>query len=224
MKEPETRVLPVQLAQMLEEEIVSGVLEPGTRITEDAVLERVPVSRAPVREAFRILEQDGLVVRGARRGVKVPPLSIIDLDEVYEVRVALEGLVARAAASNASTEAIVLLETRLTAVLAITDKTTPTHYLHANADFSQALYAASRNATLTRLANGLSKQALRYRFMAYSRVSGFMAESQSGARNLLDAIKSRDAELASNTQADLVRSSWMQVRELLLQIGIDPAS
>lgn len=219
---PETSVLPVQLARMLEEEILSGVLAPGTRITEDAVLERVKVSRSPVREAFRILEQDGLVVRGERRGVKVPPLSTTDLGEIYGVRVVLEGLVAEAAARNATDQDIALLEERLAVLLELNEVTAPSLYLNANIAFSQALYAAARNATLTRIAYGLSKQALRYRFLAYSKVAGFRSESRSGARKLLEAIKAGEAERAAKTQSDLVRSSWRQVRKFMLQVEKQP--
>ncbi len=221
---PETSVLPVQLARMLEEEILSGVLAPGTRITEDAVLERVNVSRSPVREAFRILEQDGLVVRGERRGVKVPPLSIADLDEVYGVRVVLEGLVAEAAARNATDQAIALLNERLAVLLKLNETTAPSVYFNANIAFSQALYAASQNATLKRIAYGLSKQALRYRFLAYSKVAGFQSESRSGARKLLEAITAGDAKRAAKTQSDLVRSSWRQVRKFMLQAEKESAA
>lgn len=213
---PSSETLPVALARLLEREIVVGILEPGTRLTEDAVLDRVDVSRAPVREAFRMLEQDGLLVRGVRRGVSVAPFSIDDLDEVYEVRVSLEGLVAGAAARRATAEDIALLEDRLAAVLGIAANAGPEDYLEANMAYSNALYQAAHNTTLVRLASGLSKQAMRYRFIAYSKLEGFTLESQDGARELLDAIKQRDHLRAAECQSVLVRSSWDQIRELLL--------
>lgn len=215
LESTEIEVLPVRLAKMLEREIVVGRLAPGQRITEDLVLERADVSRSPVREAFRILEQDGLVVRGLRRGVRVAPMSISDLDEVYEVRVSLEGLVAAGAARRAEGRDIALLE-RL--VETLSDKAVlaaPERYLDANIAFSQALYGVARNTTLTRLAGGLAKQALRYRFFAYEKLPDFRVESLAGANALLAAIRKGDAELAKTTQMELVVSSWQQIRAQL---------
>ncbi len=53
------------------------------RFIEEDIVRRYNVSRSPVREAFRLLEQDGLLVRDRRRGVRVGVLSVRDLDEIY---------------------------------------------------------------------------------------------------------------------------------------------
>jgi DNA-binding GntR family transcriptional regulator len=72
--------------------IISGDLRPGERLIEERLTERFGVSRPPLREALRILEQDGLVQRLPRRGAIVTPLSADDVREIYSLRWALERL------------------------------------------------------------------------------------------------------------------------------------
>ena len=93
-------VLAKELARFLQDKIVYGELAPGTRLIEEDIVRRYNVSRSPVREAFRILEQDGLLVRDRRRGVRVGLLSVTDLDEIYACRLPLEGLAAEEAAKH----------------------------------------------------------------------------------------------------------------------------
>ncbi len=95
-----SRAIPEGLAALLEEEIIFGRLPPSMRLTEEEVALRYGVSRSPVREALRLLERDGLVLREARRGIWVAPLSIKDFDEVYACRIELEGLAAEGAARS----------------------------------------------------------------------------------------------------------------------------
>lgn len=219
LRPDQLEILPVQLARMLERDIVVGRLAPDQRLTEDAVLARVDVSRSPIREAFRLLEQDGLVVRGLRRGVRVTPMSVEDLDEVYEVRVPLEGLVAGAAARRAVATDIARLR-EVAAKLAGDDVMAQSEaYLDANLAFSQALYATARNSTLTRLAMGLAKQTLRYRFLAYDKVPEFRLESAVAARSLCEAIEAHDADRAKALQADLLKSSWAKIKSALADMN-----
>ncbi len=91
---------PRGLAALLEQEIIFGRLPPSARLTEEEVALRYGVSRSPVREALRLLERDGLVLREARRGIWVAPLSLKDFDEIYACRIELEGLAADGAARS----------------------------------------------------------------------------------------------------------------------------
>src|SRR5256885_16426996 len=92
--------IPEGVAALLEKEIIFGELAPMARLTEEEVASRYGVSRSPVREALRLLERDGLVLRAARRGIWVAPLSVKDFDEVYSCRIALEGIAAEQAAGS----------------------------------------------------------------------------------------------------------------------------
>ncbi len=77
--------------------IVAGELVPGQRVVQEDVAERLGVSIAPVREALRVLEQEGQVSYAPRRGYLVTELRIEDLEEIYELRQLLEERAARQA-------------------------------------------------------------------------------------------------------------------------------
>lgn len=72
--------------------ILSGSLKPGERLVEERLTERFRVSRPPLREALRLLEQEGLVERRPRRGTIVTPIDADDVREIYSLRWALERL------------------------------------------------------------------------------------------------------------------------------------
>lgn len=82
-------------AQSLRDAIVEGRLRPGQRLVEVRLASQMGVSRAPVREALRILEREGLVTSRPRRGVSVTVLSKHDVQEIYGLRSALECQAAR---------------------------------------------------------------------------------------------------------------------------------
>ena len=84
----------------LERQIVSGELAAGVKLNEADIAAALRVSRGPVREAFRALEQSGLVRTEKNRGVFVRQLSLQEADEIYEVRAALDGLIGRLAAQR----------------------------------------------------------------------------------------------------------------------------
>ena len=78
-------------------EILSGALVPGERIVEEQLTRRFGTSRAPLREALRLLGQQGLVEHLPRRGVRVTQLSARDIDELFTLRDVLEQFAARCA-------------------------------------------------------------------------------------------------------------------------------
>jgi DNA-binding GntR family transcriptional regulator len=86
--------------------IVTGGLRPGDRVVQEDVAARLGVSIAPVREALRVLEQEGQVTYLPRRGYFVTELRVDDLDEIYELRRILEGRAARRALPALDGEAL----------------------------------------------------------------------------------------------------------------------
>lgn len=86
-----------QVLESLRHGLVSGMLRPGQRVNQEEVALRLGVSVAPVREALRVLEQEGQLVYLPRRGYFVTELRIQDLEEIYELRRVLEERLARRA-------------------------------------------------------------------------------------------------------------------------------
>jgi DNA-binding GntR family transcriptional regulator len=91
-------------ARRLRAEILSGELAPGERIVEEQLTRRFGTSRAPLREALRLLGQQGLVEHLPRRGVRVTQLSARDIDELFTLRDALEQFAVHCAAARSADE------------------------------------------------------------------------------------------------------------------------
>ncbi len=89
-----------QVARRLTNAIVQGRLAPGARLVEAGVARELGISRAPVREAARLLEQQGLLVAKPRRGFFVRNLDITDIDEIYDLRICVERHAGVLAAKN----------------------------------------------------------------------------------------------------------------------------
>jgi DNA-binding GntR family transcriptional regulator len=99
-----------EISDILREAIWQGTLKPGHRLNEQWLSGQLGVSRPPLREAIRVLEQEGLVVSSPRRGAFVQSLAGEDIFEIYAVRCALEGMAAELLMDRASPEMLQELE------------------------------------------------------------------------------------------------------------------
>jgi len=205
----------MEMARKLEHEIISGTYAPGTRLIEEDIAARFGVSRSPVRETFRKLEAEGLVTRAARRGVRVTPLSVTDLDEIYSCRLELNGLAAEQASEADPAERAGLWrpyqnmkEAHATGDIGL--------YFEANLELTAALHGLTGNKVLIRLLHGLTKQSLRYRYFLYRRFPEMMDFSLSKNYDLVDAIVHGHAGMAREVMRLLVRHSWIKIRQDML--------
>src|SRR5881392_455313 len=98
------------IARVLEDEIVAGVISPGVVLRQEHISERFAVSRTPVREALRRVAALGLVSFVPNRGVRVRTLSHEELREAFLVRAELESLVTELAAEKMTTDDLRELE------------------------------------------------------------------------------------------------------------------
>src|SRR5918998_5323819 len=98
------RTLAEQAAAELQEAILSGQLEPGAPLRLEKLARTLDMSPMPVREAVRQLERLGLAEHVPHRGARVSRLSVDDLRDTYDARLAVEGLAVRRAAERFSVE------------------------------------------------------------------------------------------------------------------------
>jgi DNA-binding GntR family transcriptional regulator len=198
-------VIGAEIARVLSDRIIYLELEPGARIIEEELCAQLGVSRSPVREAFRMLEADGLVVRTARRGVRVGPMSRVDLDEVYACRVPLEGLAASEAARMADGVARSGLHAFIDEMRAALAAGEVRRFFDRNVAFLRAVHDASGNRTLIRIVAGLEKQSLRYRYLAHRHTHEMLELSLEGFSEMCDAIVARKPLLARRRAERLFR-------------------
>lgn len=137
-----------QAYRALVDAISAGVLAPGERFTQEALAERLAVSRQPVLQALRLLKADGLVQDAPGRGLQVAPLDAALIAHVYAVRGALDALAARLAAARRAVMPPALLRAGRAAAQA---GDVPA-LIEADLAFHQALYAASGNPLIQRSA------------------------------------------------------------------------
>lgn len=205
-------VLAKELTRFLQDQIVFGDIAPGTRLIEEDIVRRYNVSRSPVREAFRLLEQGGLLVRDRRRGVRVGSLSVSDLDEIYACRIPLEGLAAETAASHRAEADLPGLEAAMSGLHDAFGESNVREYFEQNVRLTNCILLASGNATLRRLIGTIGMQALRYRYLAYLRSSDMMQLSVETNREIIDAIQHRRGRTARSLTEDLIQQSWQSIR------------
>lgn len=98
--------LSAQIYVELRERIIEGIYPPGTRLRERELSDDLNVSRVPLREALPQLEADGYIVTYPRRGAVVRTLTLVDVDELFDIRLSLEVFAARKAAERARTNAL----------------------------------------------------------------------------------------------------------------------
>lgn len=211
-------VIPEELARLLQEEIIAGRLAPATRLTEEDVAQTYGVSRSPVREALRLLERDGLVVKAPRRGIWVAPMSLKDFDEVYSCRIPLEALAAAEAAASGDTALKNELPGILSAMQAAQADGDVQRFFEADVRGSVVIYRLTDNTTLRRLLAGLEKQALRYRYLVYAREQGAVRLSVEGTATIYDAIRAGDADRAKAETEALIGAIWRDMRPAMAAV------
>jgi DNA-binding GntR family transcriptional regulator len=206
-----------QIAMQLADEIVNEKYSPNDRLQEIGISERYKVSRGPVREALRILENAGLVTIAPRRGAIVTKLSAEEVADVFDIRAVLAGLGARRLAETRGQEDIEMLERRLQALRNLAKKTgakAAADYVHAVVEFGLSISEASGNTRLNSMVTLLFHQTLRYSRLGLSSPER-RAHSCENWAELVDHIVQGRGEDAEKTARRLVDQSKIHAIRLL---------
>lgn len=213
----ERRTLSEKVFQTLKEDIVSGNLEQGSKITEDELAKQYGISRGPLREAIRRLESIRLLVRVPHAGTRVVTLSAEMMQEVYVIREALEGMSARLAATNMSEEGIAELEALLKRHEKSIKESLGKEYLQdeGDLDFHFWIARASGNEWLMQLLSGELYHLLRMCRHRSSQTPERPLRALKEHRQIVEAIANRDPELAEMLMRRHISGAWKTVRTLL---------
>jgi phosphonate utilization transcriptional regulator len=140
--------LPTLVQQELERLILAGGLSAGSKLNEAAIAQRLGVSRGPVREAFRALEESGLVRLEKNRGVFVRRIRVEEADDIYELRAVLDEFVGRKLARTATPSHLRELNSRVDRMEKAAAKGDVDAYLAENVDFHDRMVELAGNAKL----------------------------------------------------------------------------
>lgn len=148
--------------QTLRQAILRGKLQPGERLMEIHLAQKLGVSRTPVREAIRMLELEGLVFMVPRKGAVVAEITVSDLEDVLEVRAALEELAVRKACQNMNGEQMEKLRQAAKCFSDCLEEDLMAS-AQADVDFHEIICEATNNKRLVQILNNIREQIYRYR-------------------------------------------------------------
>lgn len=173
--------------------IRAGTFQPGDRLREADVADRLSLSRTPVREALRKLEADGIVEHKARIGAVIRKLDHAEVVELYEMRIVLERTAAEMAAKHASEAEIDVLGSLNEQIETSSEDRAVAAAI--NQDFHRAIYLATRNRFLLESARALNNALMLLgptTFVDEDRISTVTRQH----KDIIDAIRNGDSEAA----------------------------
>ncbi len=180
-----------QVYQSLCNAICEGDLAAGTRLTQEDIAARLAVSRQPVLQALRLLKKDGFLIDAPGRGVMVTALDSTRLAQLYEIRAALDGLAARAAAQRRAALPLTLISAGRKAAAGRSVKI----MIDADFAFHRAIYAASGNPLIEESALR-HWQHIRRAMGAVMQLQGLRSSTWDEHEAILQAIGKGDAKQA----------------------------
>ncbi len=199
----------------LKEEILSGTLEPDTRVVELAVAARYGVSRTPVREALKRLEAENLLVADPGRGMVVPRPKASEIEDMFVIREVLDGLAARLAARRITSSELGRLRVIIDSMSEGVQNGRRQQVMAANTRFHDVIYEAAGIDALERIARDLRDYVLRYSTLPFAspeRVEDVLAEH----RAIIDALERSDPDAAEAAS----RSHLAAAREYLVRLQL----
>jgi len=197
---------------MLRLAVLQGDFKPGEPLREVQLAQWCGVSRTPVREALRRLEQDGLV-RWEGSSLTVRRRSPEEILDIYTTRIVLEATVASVAAERRTEHDLLQLRWALDRGAAIAATDEPSALVEVNAAFNRRVWEASHNESLIDLLERLNLHLGRYPETTLV-APGRWPQSRQNHEELVAAIEARDADRA----AEIARRHFTQAREIRLAL------
>lgn len=204
----------------LKDGILTGRLAPGEVISEVEASRRWSVSRTPVREAIRQLEQEGLVLWSPRRGATVAGISVAGVRDVYETREVLEELSARLVAERGAAEDQERLARLAEGVERAHRAGRYLEGMRLDNDFHRTMARATGNRVLASYSERLLDRTLIARMLA-RRDPGRVDEISDEHLAILAALQARDGPLAAERAGDHVRRARARLMDMLQSSSVD---
>ena len=199
----------------IRELILSGRMDPGEHINENQLADMLEISRAPVREACRQLQKEGLVEITKNKGTFVKNISPQEAVEIYEIRVALESLAAERAAENADESDLCLLKRCVGELKAAAESKNEKAHYSAAVHFHQIISAISGNHNLSEMLAILHGKISLFR----RKMSDYLGDdlSISDEIEIFEALKNRDREKAAAMMRKHISRAKDHIVEKLVQ-------
>lgn len=184
-----------KIFEVVKEKILMGVLKPGDPLIEVKLAEELGVSRTPIREALRQLELEGLVYSIPHKGAFVAGVSAQDIEDIYAIRMLLDGLAARWAAQKITKEEEDELTEIITLMELYTKKKDIPKVMKTDSNFHQLIYKASKSKPLEHVLSTFHSYVLRARTTSFE-TPGRLDEALNEHKLIYDAIVNKDPDKA----------------------------
>jgi DNA-binding GntR family transcriptional regulator len=206
-----------RVAAQLRSEILQAGIAPGSRLSQQSIAARFGVSRIPVRDALQVLAGEGLVVPTPNATATVTGLSVAELEELYELREAVEPLATELAVPNVRRADVVTMRKQLEVMDEHVDARA---WLTANADFHAAVYFRASRPRMIELVERLRRLTDRYLYL-HLEVIGQTEHLDVEHRDILAAVENRDAPLAAQLTKQHLATSHNFILTYLLETQAD---
>lgn len=214
------RTLHDELLERLRQMIVDGELVPGSKVPEKDLCARFGVSRTPLREALKVLANEGLVTLTPNRGAMIADLTLEDLEETFPVMGALEALSGEMACANITDAEIAEIRKLHEEMIAHYEARALQDYFRTNQQIHERILAAARNQTLSSLYRGLEGRIRQARYIA-NMSDARWAQAVEEHTRMLSALEVRDGAALAAIMKTHLENKFETVKDALLNRGKD---
>jgi len=212
------RSLHDELSDRLREMIVTGDLEPGSKVPEQNLAAKFGVSRTPLREALKVLASEGLITLTPNKGATISQLTLEDLEEAFPVMGALEALSGELACQHISDAGIAAIRQLHDQMIIHYQAQEMPEYFRCNQEIHNQILAAAGNATLTSMYRSLSGRVRRARYVAnISKMRWQQAVSEH--EEIIAALSARNGAALSEVLKRHLVNKFETVKETIRATG-----
>jgi DNA-binding GntR family transcriptional regulator len=200
------------IAESIRGAVIYGALQPGQRVKEEELARQFGVSRTPIREAFQLLQREGLLLGSPKRGVTIRAYQKSELDKMYRLRAFLEGYAAREAAERIQAADVERLRRSCERFEVGRASEDFLRLIEENLVFHDIILEAADDERLTRIVHELI--AVPYIYRAYFWYSPHQRdEVERHHRLIVDALEARDGDRAER----LIKDHILTARDVVVK-------
>ncbi len=197
----------------LEADILGGKYSAGETVTEIELSNKFQVSRTPIREAIRRLEQESLVSESGK-GIKILGISSKDLSDIYDIRMRIEGLAARFAAEHITDDELEKLSEIIELQEFYTSKQKMNYVKDADSNFHDIIYHSCNSTTLTDILGSLHRKIQMQRKASLENKSR-ARDAVNEHKEIYEALKKRDPDLAEKLTVQHIKNAKENLTNIL---------
>ena len=206
-----------QVTESLRLAIIDGRLKPGQKLIERELCERLEISRPLLREVLQQLQAEGLITSVLHKGPFVTMIGADEVDEIYEVRTALESLIGRSFTEHATDAEVVALRAAVEALRPSVAEDSPRDLLIAKGGFYAVLFEGCRNRVATQILTQLNNRMMLYKRLSLS-APGRPAETLAELDAIVTAIEARNGKRVAQLCATHVANAR---RTVIRQLAVE---